>query len=751
MRFLLPVALALAFCALGRAAGVSEAAAKIDALLAADWQRNQLQPNAPAPDEVFVRRIYLDVIGRIPTHRETEEFLKAASAHKRAELIDKLLASEGYVQHFFNYWADILRAQTGGSGAGIVGAEYGDFIKDSLRANKPYDVFVRDLITAEGKAWDNPAIGYYMRDRGMPLDNMANTARIFLGTRMECAQCHNHPFDKWTQMQFYHMAAFTFGMDTNYPGIREMPGAIALMVKSRNAREARLKSGTEQERTQAAAEEKEARWIGKVLDDLGDRVRYVKIGFFPKRELRLPHDYKYDDAPPKSVVTAATVIGKPVEISPGSPLLGVYAEWLASPENPRFTTVITNRMWKKVFGLGLIEPVDDITDHTVAENPELMKFLEKQMADSRYDLKAFLRVLFNTSAYQRSVSREEMAAGKAFHFTGPVLRRMSAEQIWDSMITLIHPPPDLPRRFCGESELAANIALRRKVSDALDLLSAEELFEGAAKASKNYESVSARANELKVQYAAAQEAQHKKKMETLAAEISELNIKARSSANDLLVIPAIDRLYTKVTGQAPPAHPVASAAAEQPAPAMMKGGKRVESPVYIAVPGYDVPAKTPAERTGEREELLAEARHRGLSEAESEQFAKARLKLRREWCRAADIGSPAPRGHFLREFGQSDREVIENANPEASIPQALALLNGQLFREIIDRNSELMFAIRKASSPEEKLDAAYLTLLSRQPTAKEKEAWTGAAAKGLDNTEDLVFALLNTQQFIFIQ
>ena len=116
-----------------------------------------------------------------------------------------------------------------------------------------------------------------MRDRGMPLDNMANTARIFLGTRIECAQCHNHPFDKWTQMQFYQMAAFTFGMETNYPGIREMPGAIALMVKSRKAREARLKSGSEEERQQAEAEEKEARWIGKVLDDLGDRVRYTKI------------------------------------------------------------------------------------------------------------------------------------------------------------------------------------------------------------------------------------------------------------------------------------------------------------------------------------------------------------------------------------------------------------------------------------------------------------------------------------------
>ena len=249
--------------------------------------------------------------------------------------------------------------------------------------------------------------------------------------------------------------------------------------------------------------------------------------------------------------------------------------------------------------------MDDITDKTVAMNPELMKYLEKLMVESRYDLKAFLRVLYNTTAYQRSVSREEMIAGKAFHFTGPVLRRMSAEQIWDSFVTLIHPPPDLPRRFCDDPEIAANIAQRRKMSDALDSLSAQELFEGAAKASKSYESVSARANELKVEYAAAQEAQDKQKMEKLAAEINALNMKARSSANDLLVMPAIDRLYTKVTGAPPPEHRVASAAAEQPA--MMMGGKGYE-PNTSRSPDMICPTKTPAEKPDEAQALREEAR-----------------------------------------------------------------------------------------------------------------------------------------------
>jgi hypothetical protein len=104
--------------------------------------------------------------------------------------------------------------RNGNQTGAITGAAYAKFVKESLRQNKPYDQFVREMVAAQGKAWDNGAIGYYMRDRGMPLDNMANTVRIFLGTRIECAQCHNHPFDKWSQMQFYKMAAFTYGVQT---------------------------------------------------------------------------------------------------------------------------------------------------------------------------------------------------------------------------------------------------------------------------------------------------------------------------------------------------------------------------------------------------------------------------------------------------------------------------------------------------------------------------------------------------------
>jgi hypothetical protein len=151
-----------------------------------------------------------------------------------------------------------------------------NFVKESLRENKPYDAFVREMVAAQGKAWDNGAIGYYMRDRGMPLDNMANTVRVFLGTRIECAQCHNHPFDKWTQMQFYKMAAFTYGVQTQdyYGGTMtamcvtfcasRKSGASAPPSKSRSGRSARRINGKMTKEKAPRAEKEFAREQQKV-------------------------------------------------------------------------------------------------------------------------------------------------------------------------------------------------------------------------------------------------------------------------------------------------------------------------------------------------------------------------------------------------------------------------------------------------------------------------------------------------------
>ncbi len=713
-------------------ANANEASRQIDALLAKDWQQHKLAANPPANDQTLVRRLYLDIIGRIPTLQEAQAFLSSTDKDKRAKLIDQLLASEGYSQRMFHFWADLLRVQTRtNNGQGdMTSKPYLEHVKQRIRENMPYDAFVRELLTAQGKVWDNPAIGYYMRDIGMPLDNLSNTTRVFLGTRIECAQCHNHPFDKWTQMQFYQMAAFTYPLETNFTGIAEQKGALELMMQARKKPE--MEAAT--------------RNMGRVFENLGDFVRYSKVQALPTRLLKLPHDYQYTDAKPKDVIAPLTMLGKSVKCEPTGETTKAFADWMTSPENPRFTTVIANRLWKQVFGVGLIEPVDEILENTVASNPALMKHLEQMMREGRYDLKAYLRALYNTQAYQNEVSRAELYAGEVCHFTGPLMRRMTAEQIYDSFVTLIQPTPDLPRRHGIDSEMAQKIVYRGKLSDALDLLTSQEIFDGAAKASEGYERIAKRSKVLRDEYTAAQKAKDKPLIEKLNVEIRSLEFVARTGIHDYVVVPAVARLYTKKTGKpAPPPIPVK-------APTLDELKKAGQNRAYIDVPGYDIDQAIPREeKTAEQaRDALFRDEIKRLGITDTDAYLKSRRAHAKEWPRAADLESPAPRGHYLREFGQSDRDIIDNANTDASMPQALVLMNSELFQSILKPHTQLKLNLSAAKYPDEQLTAVYQTLLSRVPTAAEKAAWAKSEQAGL-NIEDLIFALINTQQFIFVK
>ncbi|MDB6138734.1 MAG: hypothetical protein JWO94_1806 [Verrucomicrobiaceae bacterium] len=790
---------------------VAGAAREIDALLAKDWAASKVTPNAPADDSVFVRRIYLDVVGRIPTVRETEEFMGAREKDKRSRLIDKLLASDGYVQHFFNYWADVLRAQTQGPQLGqITGAAYTNFIKEALRTNKPYDKFVQEMIAAQGKAWETGAIGYYMRDRGMPLDNMASTVRVFLGTRIECAQCHNHPFDKWSQMQFYKMAAFTFGIETQdyYGGtttgvrelLRDKETAVRAQFKNpempkskkdmtdadRQAYKADLHKVDEARREAIDKLHNEQRFYNQAITDVRDTMRYTAVSFQDKRKVTLPHDYKYEDAKPKAVVEAGTMMGHAVDTRPGETQLQAYARWMTGADNERFTKVIANRLWKKAFGLALIEPLDELMDNTVAVNPPLMKDLEKLMISLNYDMKSYMRVLYNTSTYQRQVTREEVAPGVVYHFNGPLLRRMSPEQMWDSFVTLINPNPDMPNLVSREL-MEQRVLAAKKSADSVDSLTPEEMLKGIEVAAKKYEEQAdgvksrqkmiADAREESKKWedeaAAATGAQKealeakalasKVKAKSISKELNELYGDARRAVVSEVFVPGQKKLFEKVTGK-----PFQTAALktngkdkEDAEPANMSGGDMMMMAAagtkgeHVVIPGYDKVKKSKEEEAAavetQKKAWAEEAEYYGIPEKQRKEYFRGRMQQTREYLRAAEIESPAPRGHYLREFGQSDREMIENSNSEASVPQALALMNGSLLPQIINHYSQLMLTVNKAPYPDEKVEAAYMALLSRKPTAKEKDLWLQAQDKGLSTMDDLIYALINTQQFIFIQ
>lgn len=735
--------------------------AKIDELVNAKLAKEKLTPHKPASDEVFVRRVYLDVAGRIPTLRETQEFLKSTEADKREKLIDKLLASDGYAQNFYNYWADILRMKSqmiGGSQSLPAFYGYSNWLKSSLRDNKPFDQMVREVVTADGKSYENGAIGFYIRDYNMPLDNMAVTTQIFLGTSMVCAQCHNHPFDKWTQMDYYEMAAHTYGMTgtnglTNPLLAQAMYGGGGGKAKNKGNRYGGAVTKFD------IPEGIERKDVARAMTEILRPLRYnTVIDDSHRKALKLPGDYQYPDAKPKQTIeplipASFSKDGKIVKDQQKP--IDAYAAWMTSKENPRFTTVIANRLWKKLMGQGIIEPVDEITDSTVPSNPQLMALLEETMKASNYDMKAYLRVILNSAAYQREAYTKDVELGSVYHFPGPLLRRMSAEQIWDSMVTLYKPNPDVPS---VETKVEAEVTLRRVewLDRALNSLSPKELQQCTIQVAQKQKELAAEVRSAQEKLEAASKTKDEDAIRAARQQIKSQR-KRIDEAVDAVVYDAGFARFAELARE----------------------GKLMDI-VKDKDFAKDIQAAVNAKRKDQGGDLTMDealallARQR---RAQLNQQAAARFKADIErfevknkgeetslktWenyrdtymLRAADLRSPAPNGHFLREFGQSDRELVENANDEASVSQALMLLNGKFFANLMNRYTMIARAMdrTKKDGAEAVIDTVYLSLLSRRATEEEKTLLKPIAdnANATDRG-DVLWTVLNTRQFFFIQ
>lgn len=580
-------------------------AAKIDRLVEANYSKHKVKPNPMSTDEQFLRRVYLDVTGTIPTYRETRSFLASRHPDKRKNLIDRLLNSDGYASHQFNYWADVLR-YTDRLNNNVDGAPYRQWLKQSLAENKPWDKMVHEMITAEGLIWENPATGYLQRDSGMPLDNMNNTVRIFLGTRIGCAQCHDHPFDRWKQKEFYEMAAFTFGSLTRASG-----------RDKRFYTEGEPVGRLRKEYKGLGQEEKDRRRNQGRFNRM-IRVNMMVVNDQVNRKIRLPHDYAYTDAKPKSVVQPKTIFGKPADVKKGEAPRKAFARWMVSKDNPRFALTIANRLWTQVFGRGQIEPVDDMMDDTVAENPELMKYLESEMKRLNFDMKEYLRIILNTKTYQRQATTTETPLSEIYHFPGPVLRRMSAEQVWDSFLKLAVVDPDEYREF--PSNIKSEI-----ISLDLNSASAQDVLDADDKSRK---------------------------------EVSKTRYKR-------------EKKY-KYKGQ-----------------------------------------------------LLA---------------------------RASELPSPVPASHFLRTFGQSDRELISASSDTGSVPQILFMFNGPVTHMMLEKGSTIYNNVVKQKTIKDGVDVIFMTILNRKPDNEEsKIAISEIEKNGPAGYGNVIWSLVNTREFLFIQ
>lgn len=637
-------------------AQLAKEVSEVNLILSKEHKERNLRIPQKLDEGLLLRRIFLAAAGRIPNSEEYDQWYDLGKKFKKHELVDHLIQSKAYTSQMFNWWADHLRAksyimgQANQIGAGFL---YVDWLKSQVSENVPYDEMARLVVASEGYPWENGAVGYYLRDDGMPLENMSNTAELFLGTQLVCAQCHNHPFDKWTQMEYYQMAAHTYGMVTRMQG-KTVEGIKKLAKDFKQ-------SGAGMQMMSMSAKpdvvEKQARAFRQAVQDM---LLPLQFGAMQKdRKLKLPHDYKYEDGKPHQVIQPGVIFtdNPDLKSSQSNDLVMQYAQWMTSPENPRFTKVIVNRMWKKVFGRGLVEPLSNWREDSEAAIPELLDHLCGLLVRLDYDLREFQRILLHLDIFENQALDQELEPLAPYYFQAPTLQRMSAEQLWDSLLTLVVPEID-HRQFKDEADfLQTKKANLEKYRQKVEGMPTEELFNIVKEGRREIMEIQDEMNSINSQIKEAVQQDNREALNRLKKLQNEMRDKQSSA------------LASQIMGE----------------------GFNVRS-MYKNNP----PKKK-----------------RQLSEEEK----RYPIYLRR----ASEQNSPAGSDHFLREFGQSDRDLIDNSRKEASIPQVLNLLNGSLRWRLIDKHSPLAQAVMKKDNLEEKIQAIYSAMLQRMPTKEETE------------------------------
>ena len=402
---------------------LKKAALQIDQYVASFYRAKKLPVPDVTDDATFLRRAFLVSIGRIPTAEESLAFLEIEDPTKREALVEYLLKSNGYSSHMSNWAFDLLRITDARIGGTANNEPYRQWVRDAMTGNMHWNEFTRRLIASSGDGWDrnSAAVGYYTRDRGMPLDNLSNTMRVFLGTRMECAQCHDDPFGTTERHDFYQLAAFTNGQTT--VGQENMKSLWSELADDQNRKSEEY----------------------RIAQVLWDRVYGMSLAGGGTGQIALPSDYQYRDAKPGEMVGGHTPFGKMVMMSErrvsddGREKL---ADWMVSKTGEQFSSVIANRMWKRVMGKGVYEPVDEFIPATKTNYPDLVAFLGRLMVEMDYDLRAFQQVLLQTKTFQFGTNPNPSTVEGGDDFHGRKIERLASEQIWDSLITLAAGDPD---------------------------------------------------------------------------------------------------------------------------------------------------------------------------------------------------------------------------------------------------------------------------------------------------------------------
>jgi hypothetical protein len=367
---------------------VQQLAARIDQLVSARWTANGIKPARVADDAEYLRRLYLDLAGRIPRVIEVRDFLDDTAPNKRQRAVERLLEdpdyAHQYVNHFTNVWRALLITQTNNQQVQFLLPSFEAWLRQCVADNMPYDVLVRKLLTApvnfagrRSGPFLNPrepsALAFYQANDLKAENLAASTTRLLLGVKLECAQCHDHPHDHWTRKQFWEYAAFFAGLRANMMGD----------------------------------------FITSITEDS------------QKKSLKIPGTGRE--------VFARFLDGSEPRWDEQAQARAVLAQWLTDAKNPYFARAAVNRLWAHFFGIGLIEPVDEVSDANLPSHPELLDELARQFVAQQFDIKFLIRAITTSQTYQRSSANPDARPSDSRLFARMAVKGLSAEQFFDSL------------------------------------------------------------------------------------------------------------------------------------------------------------------------------------------------------------------------------------------------------------------------------------------------------------------------------
>jgi len=388
----------------------AQLSALIDAEVAKVWARDGITPAPQSSDHAFMRRAYLDVVGELPTVAEAEAFLADKTENRRARLIDTLLADPRFGEHMADQWLAVFSRRSEGGNRNGGDPLFGNWLIERFNSDKGLDQLFYDIITASGPVESNPATVYYSQNRELITPDVAgNATKHFTGVQIQCAQCHDHPYEeKWKVAEFNGVASFFAPLQVKKQG-DAVPN------------------------------------VGVIVDNKRERMDEDKIA---KKLAKLPEARKQEYLDKIKFNQPKFLLGEMLKTDDSTIWRSAWAKWVIGKENLQTQRYMVNRIWSFVFGVGLHNPVDDYNSFNTPSHPELLDALAKDFRDSGFGVKRLVRAMLNTRAWQLAASGATQKDGKlieSWHFASYPVRQLTPEQFFGALLT-ITPEGDGARR-----------------------------------------------------------------------------------------------------------------------------------------------------------------------------------------------------------------------------------------------------------------------------------------------------------------